>query len=58
MSYRVHRIDVKLSQDQHKLEQFFNSLKGEIVAVIPNVSFWIFWIHRIDFLLVVEREAS
>jgi hypothetical protein len=57
--YRVHRIDVKLSQDQAKLERFLNDLNGEVVAIIPNVSNYPFtWAHRVDFLLVVERVAE
>jgi len=56
--YRVHRIDVKMTQDQAKLERFLNDLSGEVVAVIPNISVWLFWAHRVDFLLVVERVAD
>jgi hypothetical protein len=36
--YQVHRIDVKMKRDQAKFELFLNSLKGEVVSVIPNVS--------------------
>jgi hypothetical protein len=57
MSYRVHRLDVKMSRDQDRLAQFLNGLKGEVVAIIPNVSIWFMWIHRVDFLLIVEREG-
>lgn len=53
--YRVHRFDLKMTSDQSKLEQFLNSLEGEIVAIIPNVTVYFFWIHKIDFLLIVER---
>ena len=28
----------KMSRDQSKLEQFLNSLEGEIAAIIPNVT--------------------
>jgi len=55
MRYRVHRLDVKLTRDQMKLEQFLNGLVGEVVAIVPNVAIRPFWVHRIDFLLVVER---
>jgi hypothetical protein len=44
-----------MTKDQNKLEQFLNSLDGEIVAVIPNVAMDFFWIHRVDFLLIVEK---
>ena len=55
MKYRVHRFDIKMTQDQSKLEHFLNSLEGEVVAIIPNVTIHVMWIPRIDFLLVVEK---
>ena len=54
-TYRVHRFDIKMTSDQSKLEQFLNSLEGEIIAIIPNVTMGFFWIHRVDFLLIVEK---
>ena len=38
MKYRVHQFHIKMTRDQSKLEQFLNSLKGEAVAIIPNVT--------------------
>ena len=55
--YRVHRFDLKMMSDQSKLEQFLNSLEGEIIAIIPNVTMSFFWIHRVDFLLIVEKTG-
>jgi hypothetical protein len=55
--YRVHRYDIRMTADQSKLEQFLNNLEGEIVAIIPNVTMSFFWIHRVDFLLIVEKVA-
>ena len=55
--YRVHRFDIKMTSDQSKLEQFLNSLEGEIIAIIPNVTMGAFWIHRVDFVLIVEKTA-
>lgn len=57
MKYRVHRFDLDMNKSQRELEGFLNTLQGEIVAIIPNISLWFFWIHRIDFLLVVEKTA-
>ncbi|MBE0697075.1 MAG: hypothetical protein IH586_09140 [Anaerolineaceae bacterium] len=57
MKYRVHRFDIKMTHDQTRLEQFLNNLQGEIVAIIPNVTIKIFWIHQIDFVLIVEKVA-
>ena len=53
MKYRVHRFDIKMTSDQSKLEHFLNSLKGEVVAIIPNVT----WSPKtqVDFLLIVEK---
>jgi len=36
--YRVHRFDLRMTADQTKLEQFLDSLGGEIAAIIPNVT--------------------
>ncbi len=55
MKYRVHRFDLKMTQDQSKLEQFLDSLEGEVVAIVPNVTLHIMWSPRVNFLLVVER---
>ena len=56
--YRVHRFDLIMTSDQSKLEQFLNSLEGEIVAIIPNVTVTPFtWASRVDFLLIVEKVA-
>jgi predicted esterase YcpF (UPF0227 family) len=57
MKYKVHRLDIKMTRDQSKLEQFLNSLEGEVVAIIPNVTLGFYWAHRVDFLLIVEKVA-
>ncbi len=53
--YRVHHFDLRMTADQSKLEQFLNSLEGEIIAIIPNVTLNFLWIHYVDFLLIVEK---
>jgi hypothetical protein len=55
MRYRVHRFDIKMTRDQSKLEQFLNSLEGEVIAIVPNIALSVFWTHRVDFLLIVEK---
>ena len=55
MKYRVHRLKLRMTEDQHKLEEFLNSLEGEIVSIIPNVCH-IGFVH-VDFLLIVEKIA-
>ena len=57
MNYNVHRFDIKMTSDKGKLEQFLNSLTGEVVAIIPNVTVRAFWIHQVDFLLIVEKNS-
>lgn len=53
--HRVHRFSLNMIDDQSKLEQFLNSLEGEIVSIIPNVT----WFPKVqvDFLLIVEKVA-
>ena len=57
MNYNVHRFDIKMTSDKDKLEQFLNSLTGEVVAIIPNVTVRAFWIQQVDFLLIVEKNS-
>ena len=53
MTYRVHRFNLRMTADQSKLEQFLNSLEGEIVAIIPNVT--PVPATFVDFVLIVEK---
>jgi hypothetical protein len=58
LKYRVHRFDVKMSQDQERLEQFLNGLEGELVTIIPNVRphFTMGGMGaRVSFLYIVEK---
>ena len=58
--YRVHRLDIKMTTDQTKLEQFLNSLEGEVVEIIPNVtpSFRPGGMGAaVDFLWIVEKVS-
>ena len=55
MKYRVHRFNLRMTADQDNLERFLNSLEGEVVAIIPNVTIAFFWAQRVDFLLIVEK---
>ncbi len=51
--YRVYRFDIKMTRDQGRLEQFLNSLEGELAAIIPNVT--PMPATYVDFLLIVEK---
>jgi len=53
MKYRVHRFNIRMTRDQGRLEQFLNSLEGEVVAIIPNVT--PVPATFVDFLLIVEK---
>ena len=53
MKYRVHRFNIRMTRDQGNLEQFLNSLAGEVVAIIPNVT--PVPATYVDFLLIVEK---
>jgi len=60
MKYKVHRLEIKMENDQSKLEQFLNNLEGEVVSILPNIKntslFQIYGITRkIDFLFIVEK---
>jgi len=58
--YRVHRFDIKMTADQTKLEQFLNSLEGEAISIIPNVTpkFTPGGMGAsVDFLLIVEKVS-
>ena len=55
MAYRVHRFAMRMTRDQERLEAFLNSLAGEVVTIIPNVSTVLGDFCHVDFLLVVER---
>ena len=35
--YKVHRFEINGDEIYNKLEQFLNSLKGEIVSILPNI---------------------
>ena len=55
MKYRVHRFDLRMTGDQGRLEQFLNGLEGEVVAIFPNITISFLWIHKVDFVLIVEK---
>ena len=60
MKYKVHRLEIKMENDQNKLEQFLNNLEGEVVSIIPNIKktslSQIYGITaKINFLLIVEK---
>jgi hypothetical protein len=55
MKYKVHKFDIDMHNDQDKLEQFLNNLKGEVISIVPNIKVGWMAAHRVDFLLIVEK---
>ena len=58
MMYDVHRFDIDMNKDQEKLKNFLNSLRGEVVAVIPNVkpTFKMMGATAmVDFVYIIEK---
>ena len=61
MKYDVHRFDIDMNKDQDKLKQFLNNLKGEIVAIIPNVKPTFKPMGataKVDFILIIEKIGN
>jgi stalled ribosome rescue protein Dom34 len=55
--YKVHRFDVKMTTDAQALEDFLNGLKGEVVAIVPNVTSRQLEYASVNFLLIVEKTV-
>jgi len=59
MKHKVHRLDINMESDPKRLEEFLNSLDGQVVSIIPNQArttmFQIYGATRkVDFLWIVE----
>jgi hypothetical protein len=58
MKYKVHHFEIRMREDDAKLEHFLNNLKGEVVSIVPNVK-PIFRpmgaTAKVDFLLIIEK---
>ena len=60
MRYEIHRFDINMEKDQDKLKQFLNNLRGEVVAIIPNVKPTFKPMGataKINFLLIIEKTG-
>jgi len=58
LKYEIHRFDINMEKDQDKLRQFLNNLRGEVVAIIPNVKPTFKPMGataKINFLFIVEK---
>lgn len=56
--YKIHRFDIRMTEDQDKLEEFLNGLKGEVIAVIPNVTTTLGNYAAVNFLMIVEKTET
>lgn len=57
MKFRVHRFEISMTKDQHRLEHFLNNLEGDLIAIVPNVVSP-FTFSQVNFLLIVEKINS
>lgn len=58
MSYKVHRFDLNMDKDQNRLQDFLNSLAGDIVSIVPNVKPTFQGMGataKVNFLFIVEK---
>jgi len=45
-----------MTEDMDKLEKFLNSLKGEVISIIPNTNtMFMCYGGKVDFLFIVEK---
>jgi hypothetical protein len=56
MKYKVHTFELSMTDDLEKLQDFLNSLTGEVISVFPNVN-TSFFSHQtgVDFVVIVEK---
>ena len=60
MAYRVHRFDINMEDGKQPLEDFLNTLQGEVISIIPNnrrttLAQISGASPKIDFLYIIER---
>jgi hypothetical protein len=58
MRYKVHQFEIDMRKDRERLEQFLNSLKGEVVSILPNVKPTFQGMGataKVDFVFIVEK---
>ncbi len=63
MAYRVHRFDINMEDDRQPLEDFLNTLQGDVVSIIPNnrrtnLAQIYGTTRKIDFLYIIERVQN
>jgi hypothetical protein len=51
-------MDLKMDQDRGKLEDYLNSLEGEIISIVPNVEPTFQFMGataKVNFLFIIEK---
>jgi len=62
MKYKVHKLEINMEKDQNKLEEYLNTLQGDVISIIPNNRkmslLQIYGVtSKVDFLLIVEKVS-
>ena len=56
MKYKTHKLEINLEKEPERLEKFLNSLKGEVISIIPNVkTLFLFYGSRVSSITIVEK---
>jgi len=56
MKYKVHKLELNPREDQDKLERFLNSLKGEVISILPDIqTFFACYGAKVRSVLIVEK---
>ena len=58
MTYKVHKLDIRMDKEQNMLEKFLNDLKGEVISVVANVRPTFQGMGataKVDFLFIIEK---
>jgi len=56
MKYKVHKLNIKLAREPEMLENFLNNLKGDVVAIIPDVNtLFLCYGAKVKSIIIVEK---
>ena len=57
MKYKVHKLRINLEKEPQQLEKFLNSLKGQVISVIPDVKpFFLCYGAKTRTIVIVEKK--
>jgi hypothetical protein len=56
MKYKVHSLEINKNDFQMQLAQFLNTLEGEVISVVPNVTqYFLCYGAKVDYVLIIEK---